>query len=585
MADHTLRLKALLDTSDIKNELQSLRQTQNSALGTPGVGSSGVSANFNNLNSTLAKLNTSISDLQKTIERINTRTQKDQNHPDNPGGDWFTSEQTKRLVRTFAVTYGINTLGNAVKEVYNAAGDPASKRTARSIDTLQTVTSFGLQGAMAGGPIGAGVGAAIGIVVDSLKGFAEELKDSQQKIKEYTATIREGFKFDDKVYKQLNEISFNDRIKFIREQYDPYKNYSNRARALAEMNVDTPERAEYLAEQYRKGADRLRSEKIGEDFIYDTKKENLLKNRQASLSLQLVEAKTSRDALQKKLRDRGEVDDEGKLVDQSSLSYRMNLGMRRVLISQGGGDPAAFEAQSKKMREEYYQLISKIVKLDFKIAEAAADFEQFNKAIKRRAQIESEIAQMEANEAQMVKAAEELRKKQRQKDEKEAADLNAYRSQAENLWKTYKQDVESRQNQGDNISDPTKRYNYYISQANEADKKYKDTLYRATYAGTSEETKRLLEEAKGYKQDYDFNRKQADFFGDSVIDALREKLSDLKAPDNTQVNSLASSGYMINKNDDEIRWRQQTDYASQQTQLQREIRDRLNQMDAGSTFQ
>ena len=192
---------------------------------------------------------------------------------------------------------------------------------------------------------------------------------------------------------------------------------------------------------------------------------------------------------------------------------------------------------------------------------------------------------MEANEAQMVKAAEELRKKQRQKDEKEAADLNAYRSQAENLWKTYKQDVESRQNQGDNISDPTKRYNYYISQANEADKKYKDTLYRATYAGTSEETKRLLEEAKGYKQDYDFNRKQADFFGDSVIDALREKLSDLKAPDNTQVNSLASSGYMINKNDDDIRWRQQADYASQQTQLQREIRDRLNQMDAGSTFQ
>ena len=551
MADHTLRLKALLDTSDIKNELQSLRQTQNSALGTPGAGSPGVSANFNNLNSTLAKLNTSISDLQKTIERLNTRTQKDQNHPDNPGGDWFTSEQTKRLIRTFAVTYGINTLGNAVKEVYNAAGDPASKRTARSIDTLQTVTSFGLQGAMAGGPIGAGVGAAIGIVVDSLKGFAEELKDSQEKLKSYNEVIKEARKFDEQVRDKMSDIRFNDRLKFIREQYDPYKDYNNRGKALAEMNVDTPERAEYLAEQYRKGADKLRIEKVGEDFAYERSKKVLEETNYEDLAKQLSELKQQRD----------------KVADE---------------LNQIGEDGSGIV---NGLKEKYQSLVSAITDVEFKIIEGKPEWDKFNEAIKRRAQIESEIAQMEANEAQMVKAAEELRKKQRQKDEKEAADLNAYRSQAENLWKTYKQDVEARQNQGDNISDPTKRYNYYISQANEADKKYKDTLYRATYAGTSEETKRLLEEAKGYKQDYDFNRKQADFFGDSVVDALREKLSDLKAPDNTQVNSLASSGYMINKNDDDIRWRQQTDYASQQTQLQREIRDRLNQMDAGSTFQ
>lgn len=551
MADHTLRLKALLDTSEIKNELQSLRQTQNSALGNPVAGSSGVSANFNNLNSTLAKLNTSISDLQKTIERLNTRTQKDQNHPDNPGGDWFTSEQTKRLIRTFAVTYGINTLGNAVKEVYNASGDPASKRTARSIDTLQTVTSFGLQGAMAGGPIGAGVGAAIGIVVDQLKGFAEELKDSQEKLKSYNEVIKEARKFDEQVRDKMSDIRFNDRLKFIREQYDPYKDYNNREKAQVEMNVDTPERAEYLAEQYRKGADRLRIEKVGEDFTYERTKKVLEETNYEALAKQLSELKQQRDKVADQLNQRGE--------DGSGIV--------------------------KGLKEKYQALVFAITDVEFKILEGKPEWDQFNEAIKRRAQIESEIAQIEANEAQMVKAAEELRKKQRQKDEKEAADLNAYRSQAENLWKTYNQDVEARQNQGDNISDPTKRYNYYISQANEADKKYKDTLYRATYAGTSEETKRLLEEAKGYKQDYDFNRKQADFFGDSVIDALREKLSDLKAPDNTQVNSLASSGYMINKNDDDIRWRQQADYASQQTQLQREIRDRLNQMDAGSTFQ
>lgn len=42
---------------------------------------------------------------------------------------------------------------------------------------------------------------------------------------------------------------------------------------------------------------------------------------------------------------------------------------------------------------------------------------------------------------------------------------------------------------------------------------------------------------------------------------------------------------MTSKSDDEIRLKQQTDYLSQQVQLQREIRDRVREMDNDARYQ
>ena len=110
-------------------------------------------------------------------------------------------------------------------------------------------------------------------------------------------------------------------------------------------------------------------------------------------------------------------------------------------------------------------------------------------------------------------------------------------------------------------------------------------MKKASLAKTPEEAKNAMDEAAVAKNNWQFNQQQAESFDQSIVSILQEKLSDLKAPDMTQVNSLAQNGYMINKNDDEIRWKMQTDYASQQTQLQREIRDRLQSMDSSATFQ
>ena len=125
----------------------------------------------------------------------------------------------------------------------------------------------------------------------------------------------------------------------------------------------------------------------------------------------------------------------------------------------------------------------------------------------------------------------------------------------------------------------------YRSAAGGFKKDYEEALKKASLAKTPEEAKKAMDEAAIANSNWQFNQQQAQSFDQSIVSMLQEKLSDLKAPDMTQVNSLAQNGYMINKNDDEIRWKMQTDYASQQTQLQREIRDKLQSMDGTATFQ
>ena len=125
----------------------------------------------------------------------------------------------------------------------------------------------------------------------------------------------------------------------------------------------------------------------------------------------------------------------------------------------------------------------------------------------------------------------------------------------------------------------------YWSAAGGFKKDYEEALKKASLAKTPEEAKKAMDEAAAANSNWQFSQQQAQSFDQSIVSMLQEKLSDLKAPDMTQVNSLAQNGYMINKSDDEIRWKMQTDYASQQTQLQREIRDKLQSMDGSATFQ
>ena len=242
--------------------------------------------------------------------------------------------------------------------------------------------------------------------------------------------------------------------------------------------------------------------------------------------------------------------------------------------SQGG--LAEYEKETNKYREkllttEYgtaeYDSLTEIIKAREEAAraykEAAADM---MKAVGKSKNLESTIDQLIK---QMEEIGRSIKAQQKEVAEYDESAKNKYDQRWGNMSK----------DQLDTYSQK------YWSAAGGFKKDYEEALKKASLAKTPEEAKKAMDEAAVAESNWKFNQQQAQSFDQSIVSMLQEKLSDLKAPDMTQVNSLAQNGYMINKNDDEIRWKMQTDYASQQTQLQREIRDRLQSMDSSATFQ
>lgn len=68
-SEYSLRLKATLDTSSVQQELQRLRTAQQGGAG-GGQGGQGGGGNLTSLGTTLARLNTTMVNLQKSIDLL-----------------------------------------------------------------------------------------------------------------------------------------------------------------------------------------------------------------------------------------------------------------------------------------------------------------------------------------------------------------------------------------------------------------------------------------------------------------------------------------------------------------------------------
>ena len=94
----------------------------------------------------------------------------------------------------------------------------------------------------------------------------------------------------------------------------------------------------------------------------------------------------------------------------------------------------------------------------------------------------------------------------------------------------------------------------------------------------------LKNEAEQTKQKLNEASQIATVFGNAEISRLQNLLTNLIAPDQTQVTSLASSGKFIHNQNDNDKWSEHINYLQTQTKLQREIRDKVKEMDSYSTF-
>lgn len=257
------------------------------------------------------------------------------------------------------------------------------------------------------------------------------------------------------------------------------------------------------------------------------------------------------------------------------IQAKITAEQEKMAPIRSAGGLEAWEKQTNKYREQLLRAVPGSAEADSLQAliksrdEAATAYKEsaaeMMKAVGKSRNLEDAVDQL-------IKQMAELQKNADSQKAELARNQESAKNQYDQKWGRWKNE------------DLDKSAQKYQEQANQFKKAYQDALGKVSTAKTPEEQQTYLDEAEEAKKQWQFSQQEATSFGQTVVDRLREKLADLKTPDNTQVNSLASQGLMINKNDDEIRWKQQTDYASQQTQLQREIRDRLQQMDTASTF-
>lgn len=108
---------------------------------------------------------------------------------------------------------------------------------------------------------------------------------------------------------------------------------------------------------------------------------------------------------------------------------------------------------------------------------------------------------------------------------------------------------------------------------------YQSTLNEAALATDSKTKEELLEKANKYKSDWQYSSNTFDKLnqnlGQLLVAPLQDALSKLQAPNMENVNSLASQGVMINRADDASREQSILDYQREQTDLQRQIKDLL----------
>ena len=232
---HNLKIKAALDTSEIRSQLNGIRESN--AVG------SGVNSSLD--------LNNAINRLIQALDKLPSNISREQKQS---GGTNFNA----RAFAAFAMGYGINKIGNSFADLLEAKGYSQAKTAQSALTNIGT-------GAVAGaafGPAGAALGASIGGLTAALDYWTSKLKESSQGIEEFNRKMSAAEGIERSQDKYLDSTYTRDFVKGALEKQDidslnTAKGYSNQKRiqAIEQMtSLNTPE----LLNRKKAAEDRLK---------------------------------------------------------------------------------------------------------------------------------------------------------------------------------------------------------------------------------------------------------------------------------------------------------------------------------------
>ena len=674
MANYKLNLQCVLDTSQVKQELQKLRQLQNQILGSnQGNSVSGVSGrnngglgNIAGLNSTLSRLTNSINQLNATINKLNAfnyrqintaqpvyaaSSKNNTNIPLIGGsgmsksqlltldkeqelyrnalarknatdtinrirtrlnsqvlttsqrstyetslnnqearlaqlnqnqtlinqhygtainnakridkvGSGFTGEQ-KRMLGGLAFGAGLNAISTGLEATGN-------QTAANMFSAVGTVGGYAIMGSAAG-PIGAGIGAAVGLIQVGAEQMVEAFKEASDAAANMAKRIEQGKAFDqakldiDTASADAKALRDND-VEYFKKQRRKYSNLVKKD----QWYQDWFNKTFGSLEQFEKEIDGI--EQKGYDGINDKRLLRWAEERK-------LEAEKYKESVARLSKNQGRVEQYTSTI-QSLTNRRDSItdSFNRFYYDKSfnnllNGDNRDKVEKYKKQLEDY-------------LARQKEIFEGYRKDGFKSKNSEKVLENIQLTEGRLDKLnswLDNYDKNAKQKAEYENQRVDRFNKVIENEELGINQYAEgkylNRLVKKEDVNGVRMAALSHKQSRDTAFDLYKSTLNEAALATDSKTKEDLLERANSYKSNWQYSSNLFDSLNQSLgqllVAPLQDALSKLRAPDMQNVNSLASQGVMINRADDASRTESLLDYQREQTNLQRQIKDLL----------
>ena len=368
---HDLKLRALLDLSQVKQQVQQLNSKN-----TVNLDASGISHSINLLNQTIAKFTNS---LEKLSQNTHQAAVKINNASNQAKSNWG---QIGKIAAGFAVEH----IGNKARDYFKAAGNETA---ADASDFLSKVGSGAVAGSAAGW-IGTAGGAIFGGVEFALEKLAENANKAAEELAKY--------------HKQLSDARAIDQMILARENTEKFSNLL----ATGSTQEIENERAIRWARIAASNATKLafRSQ-FGENAI-----ENATKRIQA--------LKEEREDVTTKLKYLDEYPGDMTVYDDIVRRRKAEklFESRRIYAIDAEIEEITNGIESyKKAEEERVKYTNELKQLNLAIAQRKAAEDQAAKAASVKAEIERKAAESEQKRIEIeAQRNEAIIKKLRQTD-------------------------------------------------------------------------------------------------------------------------------------------------------------------------
>ena len=553
MADstHILKLKATLDTSEVKSKLDQLRQVQQQALGnnqkSGNVSSQGVGGNLTQLTSTLNRLNTTMMQMQKTLSQL----------------------VIVNNIRKQASLPTVSMINQSQNKVVNMLNNVIDR------DDGKTLLKFARDGRL-----------------DGLRNFYESTRtDWATRIFQTRMTpASTGMPFETwKNWMSKKEIQKQFELQFVNPQSSKRINNLQMLKPIAGLAFN--QGASMIGNYAMQNGDNTTAfyaQAVGKIGGY-AMMGSAAGPYGAAIGAALGAVETLFDYFTEKTKEaQKQLEDWNKNIERSQ-TFKKTYDESKETRTLNSTISKAVKTDDVEILQTMANQIQNKIDLNSKFLEGQRKGAEYGDTAENVMDIfnqqEKRISQLE----HIKSLIDQINEKKKKEAEIEKKNLDNYRKQAGILKQSYKWKEEENRNNAQIILGPFDydtqtsdydtlgvNYNTYRTKYSYFKYQYKTNLDKAENATTSESSKQYLDLASRMKDAMDFNKSQMDLFGGAQLEMLNNLLSNIKAPDMTNVTSLASQGLMTYGKDEQL-VDLQIDYMKQQLDVQKQIKDKMRE--------